>query len=130
VTLVEGAHNPGGAEVLASALPTIHKGPWGLVTGMCSDKDELGFAKALASEVNRAWVVPISNERDMPRERLLAAVRGAGVQAQESELRRALAEARAWARSCGGAVCIAGSLFLAGEVLALAESGEFEPHVG
>ena len=41
----------------------------------------------------------------------------AGMEASSAGLEAGLRESEAWARAEGGAVCIAGSLFLAGEVL-------------
>lgn len=44
----------------------------------------------------------------------------------EMDLADAIADARRWAIEENGLVCIAGSLFLAGEVLALKEEGVLE----
>jgi hypothetical protein len=46
-----------------------------------------------------------------------AAARAAGIPAREGTLPNALDEARSWAIASDGVVGIAGSLFLAGEVL-------------
>ena len=48
---------------------------------------------------------------------LLDCVRGAGIPVEEASVGTALADSKAWARANGAAVCIAGSLYLAGDVL-------------
>lgn len=116
--LLDGAHNPDGARVLAVALRELFgKRPVGLVWGMCGDKDALGFAKALGGRVKRCWAVPLRSERGVDPAKLALLARGEGWVAETRLLPEALDQARAWAAEEGGGVCIAGSLFLAGEVL-------------
>ena len=120
--ILDGAHNPGAAEALAATLRVMLKGkPVGLVAGMCGDKDVNGFVKPLGSVVKRLWVVPLKSERNMPVGTIAAAGKAMGWPVTETTLQRALVEAEDWARNAGGAVCIAGSLFLAGEVLEMRE---------
>ena len=71
--------------------------------------------------VKRMWVVPVNSERNMAAGQIVSAGRGLGWLVAESTLREAIVEATKWAAAAGGAVCIAGSLFLAGEVLAMRE---------
>jgi len=116
--ILDGAHNPDGARCLASALRELFKKKKvALVWGMCDDKDALGFAKALGATVKRCWTVPIDTERSLSPQKLQHIARMEGWQAVEATLPEALEQAKAWARENDGAVCIAGSLFLAGEVL-------------
>lgn len=117
--LLDGAHNPDGARALAVALKELRgKRKVGLVWGMCGDKDALGFAKALGGQVHRCWTVPIATERSLPPEKLAQMARTGGWEAEPIvKLDVALGAAWQWARESGGMVCIAGSLFLAGEVL-------------
>ena len=118
--ILDSAHNPDGARVLAAALKELfRKEPVGLIWGMCDDKDAVGFAAALTKLVKRCWVVPIATERSLPPGKLAALAQGRGWQIVESTLAEALPAAEQWAREHGGVVCIAGSLFLAGEVLKL-----------
>jgi len=86
--------------------------------GMCGDKDAREFLRPLAKLAKRLWVVPVQNERNMPPDRLRAAAAGLGWTVTESSLAVALDEATRWASAEHGAVCIAGSLYLVGEVLA------------
>ncbi|MCX6997461.1 MAG: bifunctional folylpolyglutamate synthase/dihydrofolate synthase [Kiritimatiellaeota bacterium] len=119
VTLLDVAHNPNGAAALAETLRGLTgRHPVGLVVGLLGDKDGAGFFRALAPRVSRCWAVPLAGPRNMPREQLLADARSAGLAADYAPLNQALAAARAWALDNDGIVCIAGSLVLAGEVLA------------
>jgi dihydrofolate synthase/folylpolyglutamate synthase len=116
--LLDGAHNPQGARALAAALREIAGGrPVGLVCGMMATKDTTGFLQALAPRLCRAWAVDIPNENALARGTLAAHMRAAGLEAEESELEAALTGCRRWASENGGLVCIAGSLYLAGEIL-------------
>ena len=120
LTILDGAHNPAAAERLAETLEQLAgKAPVGLVCGFCGDKDVRGFFRAMAGTVKRAWFVPIANERNIAREDLRQAAAGLKWEIEEASLAEGLAGAKAWAREGGGVVCIAGSLFLVGEVLAL-----------
>ncbi|MEI6563832.1 MAG: folylpolyglutamate synthase/dihydrofolate synthase family protein [bacterium] len=118
--LLDGAHNPDGARSLSVALKDLlKKKKVGLIWGMCDDKDALGFAKALGGVVKRCWIVPINSERNVNPEKLLRIAKTEGWEAVTSPLPEAMQLAEEWARNEKGAVCIAGSLFLAGAVLSL-----------
>ena len=117
-TLLDGGHNPDAARGLAATLRDLFKKrPIGLVWGMCNDKDSAGFLAALPDTVRRCWAVPIRSERSRTTSELAGLARGRRWAAKESTVAEALAEAREWALTENGAVCIAGSLFLVGEVL-------------
>lgn len=123
-TLLDGGHNPSAGRALADALRALApRQPVGLIAGLLADKDHAGFFRALAPAVERAWIVPVSSERAAPTAALAAAARAAGISAEEATLPTARRAADEWARAKSGVVCIAGSLYLAGEVLA-AECGE------
>ena len=126
VTLLDVAHNPNGAAALADTLRELAgRQPVGLVAGLLGDKDGAGFFRALAPRISRCWAVPLASERNMPREQLLGSARSAGLDADYLPLDQALAAARAWALANDGVVCIAGSLVLAGAVLAAAGLAPF-----
>jgi dihydrofolate synthase/folylpolyglutamate synthase len=115
--ILDGAHNPGASLVLGRSLKKVlGRKPIGLVVGMCSDKDIPSFFAGFKGVV-RVWAVKIRNERSIPAEDLAVIARGRGFQCEALPLKEALRAAEDWAKSAGGAVCIAGSLFLAGEVL-------------
>jgi dihydrofolate synthase/folylpolyglutamate synthase len=118
VTILDGGHNPAAAAVLGDALKELAgKKPVGLICGMCGDKDMAGFFKPLAKRLRRVWAVRLKTPRSADPEQVALKARKMGLVATVSDLAAARAEARAWALEQGGAVCIAGSLFLAGEVL-------------
>ncbi|OQA27035.1 MAG: Folylpolyglutamate synthase [Verrucomicrobia bacterium ADurb.Bin345] len=113
------AHNPDAARALAAALRELAgRRKVALVLGLLSDKDGRGIMAELAPLAGRCLVVPLHTPRAMRVEDLLACARQAGVEASLSNLAEARAAAVAWAREHDGVVCIAGSLYLAGEVLA------------
>ncbi|MFA5043369.1 MAG: folylpolyglutamate synthase/dihydrofolate synthase family protein [Kiritimatiellia bacterium] len=125
VTILDGAHNPEGAHILSQVLHELVKGrPVGLVAGMCADKDLVGFLRALAGRIKRVWAVPLKTERSLPPGTIAARAQVMGCPVTISSVPDALREASAWAAANCGAVCIAGSLYLAGEVLEL--SGKTE----
>ena len=121
--ILDVAHNPQAAAALAEALGRSFPGqPVGLVCGICNDKDLRRFLAPFAALVKRCWAVPIDTPRGLPRGRIADAGRKLGWETSESDVTTAVAQAGDWAREEGGVVCIAGSFFLAGEVLAAREN--------
>jgi dihydrofolate synthase / folylpolyglutamate synthase len=119
------AHNPNGADALVESLKEIAKGrELGLVVGLLSDKDCRGVMKPFSTIVKKCWAVQILSERGMPLADLLACIRGAGISVEGRPLAEAFLEAKAWAKANNAAVCIAGSLYLAGDVLQAEGLGE------
>ena len=117
--LLDGAHNPHGARALADALRELAgRKPVGLIVNMMADKDAASVARILAPRARRAWTVPIPGPRSMDPARMAALLHGEGVrQVETAGLDAAWDAACAWAAREDGWVCIAGSLYLAGEVL-------------
>jgi dihydrofolate synthase/folylpolyglutamate synthase len=117
--LIDGAHNPDAAYALARSLKRLLKGkPVGLVLGMCADKNIRATLQKLAVLKPKVWTVPLVNSRGMAQDELQHLAVSVGLDADgRADLDSALAEALEWARRNEGAVCVAGSLFLAGEVL-------------
>ncbi|MBQ9727786.1 MAG: bifunctional folylpolyglutamate synthase/dihydrofolate synthase [Kiritimatiellae bacterium] len=119
-TILDGGHNPCAAEALLAALKAA-KAARGvrLVCGMCADKDPAGWLRALAPAVGKVWTVPLANPRGLPPEKLAAFARGAGLREVRAcaTLAEGLSLARDDARAAGRPVLVAGSLFLAGDVL-------------
>lgn len=116
---LDGAHNPQAAAVLAATLDELGEQPTALVVGMMADKDSAGFFRALAPRISRVWTVPIANERAASPADLARRAAETGLRAEPApSVEEAIASARAWASTLQGRVIIAGSLFLAGEVLA------------
>jgi len=118
--ILDGGHNPGAAEKLSRTVRELaKKRPVGLVFGMCDDKDVDGFLRQFAETVKACWTVTIRTDRAIPRSRLAAAAGRFGWQIREDDLPAAIAGAEKWARENKGVVCIAGSLYLVGEVMEL-----------
>jgi dihydrofolate synthase / folylpolyglutamate synthase len=115
--VLDGAHNPDAAAALARALASLEGRVPALILGVSADKDVEGVVAALEGAADRVVATCArSSPRAMPPEEL-GRVAGADVVAPDppEALRRALH----WAGE-GATVVIAGSLFLVGEVRALA----------
>ena len=121
VTVVlDGAHNPQGAEALARSLQSLWPGrPLTLVFGVLEDKDAAPMIRALFPLARRALLVSPAAERSRPPETYLteAAALCANVSIAAS-LDAALKEARDSARP-EELVVVCGSLYLVGEARAL-----------
>ena len=118
--VLDAAHNPHAAGRLVESLEELAgKRPLALIAGLLADKDAKGFFQAFGHRIRKTWLVSVKCDRAMPMDRMLADAASIGMEAQPGNLPDVLAEARAWARREKGVVCIAGSLYLAGEVLAL-----------
>lgn len=117
--VLDGGHNAEAARALAATLDEVRgRRPLGLLVSFLADKDPLGFLREVAGPAERCWIVSIQNERAMPMATMMAAARTAGLNPEEGgSLAQALATARAWARERSGLLCVAGSLYLAGEAL-------------
>ncbi len=117
VTILDVAHNPNGAAALSRTLKELlKKKPLGMIVGFLSDKDVVGCVREFAHVADRFWAVPISSERGLTAEAVCAAIQGTGTPATATTLSAALVDAREWAKKENGAICIAGSLYLAGEI--------------
>ncbi|HUS63627.1 MAG TPA: cyanophycin synthetase, partial [Kofleriaceae bacterium] len=119
--VIDGAHNPQAARVVAGALDDAAPGAarWVLVLGVSSDKDAAGIAAPLAARAAHVVVTRAAHDRALDPaalERAVRAVTAAPVE-QAPDAASAIARARALAGH-DGAVLVAGSLFLAGEARA------------
>lgn len=117
--MLDGAHNPEAAETLARTLRQLgRKMPWAGVAGFLSDKDVAGIIRPFSSFLKELWLVELRNERAMPPHNAMELLHGLPFHPQAAALDDALVAAKAWAEKNRGGVCIFGSLYLAGEVLA------------
>jgi dihydrofolate synthase/folylpolyglutamate synthase len=108
--LLDGAHNPAGAEALAAHLEAVVT-PWNLVFGTLADKDAAAMAALLASRARRVYLAPPDSPRALPLPELAAtpALAGADLGSNAGDaLARALADGTPL-------VVVAGSLYLVGE---------------
>ena len=121
VTILDGAHNPDGAEALTTAYRRYFPGvrPQ-LVFSALADKDVKTVADLLFPMASTIWLVQLDNPRALPMKRLASLAQAHGVSfvccgSVDEALKRA--RSAALDEEPPGAVLIAGSLFLAGEVL-------------
>ncbi len=111
--LVDGAHNPPAARALVASLADGEK--WTLVAGFCGDKAVDETLRILAPRVSRAVAVRTNNPRSLDPADLAARMRALGIPATGgASLADALRETANDTR-----VLVCGSLFLAGEALAV-----------
>jgi len=119
--VLDTAHNPNGARALRQTLDAVHPDkPIAWVMAFMGDKDSRGMLDALGerfqpdgSKTTAVWLVPLDMRRAADADALQTLVPEATV----ASLDDALPAAKAWAKSNDGLVVIAGSLYLAGEVL-------------
>ena len=117
--VVDGAHNPAASRMLAAAISDIYgRTPVYLIVGMCSDKDVRGFLKPWRGVVESIWAVDINNERNYGGEELARTARALGFRVEQADLKEAATQA-CFCAADKGVVCVTGSLYLAGEFLAL-----------
>jgi dihydrofolate synthase/folylpolyglutamate synthase len=116
VAILDGAHNPEAAGVLAE---TYRASPWGrractLIFGCLKDKDLDGMVRRLAPVVDRVLAVPLPSPRGRP----AAEVRDAWASRAPVIACRSAVEAwRRAARDASAPVLATGSLYLVGELL-------------
>ncbi len=108
---LDGGHNASAAEALAAALGDRPK--LDLVIGMLANKDAEAFLLLLAPVVQSVRAVPIEGHEHHGPDQLAAIARQLGLEA------RACADVTAALDGLDGPILIAGSLYLAGVVLAL-----------
>ena len=117
--VIDGAHNPSAIETLVATWREVYGDVRAsLVFGAVLDKDIEALLLALRSIADEVWLVPVNNLRGASPEELrpmAEAARFATI--HDGPVEASLAAARAGGRP----VLVAGSLFLAGEVLALLE---------
>jgi dihydrofolate synthase/folylpolyglutamate synthase len=116
--LLDGAHNIGGAGILAASVNEYFpSAKLTLVLGILRDKDWPCMCEILAPLAERVLLVPVPSERSATPQELAVACRGANPRAQVIEcasLREALA-----ATTKDTFLTIAGSLYLVGEAMEL-----------
>lgn len=121
---LDGAHNAMAGAALAAALAEMPAKPSWLIAGMLNTKDAAGFLAPLAPLMEAARCVRIPGEANsLPAEELAASARSVGLDATPAPgLPEAVTEIaemiRAGTKPVPARVIIAGSLYLAGRILA------------
>lgn len=115
--LLDGAHNPAGARALAAYLRTQYPRGVPIVFGVMRDKDAAGMLAALAPAATRFVLTEVRTPRTLPAGDLLAAARCAAASVPHEVVTDAVA-ALDLALGDAALACVAGSLYLVGEVRA------------
>jgi dihydrofolate synthase/folylpolyglutamate synthase len=115
--VIDGAHNPEAVEKLVETWREVFgEVKASLVFAALRDKDAGQLLRALRPIADEVWLVPVNNARGMASAEIRTLAESAGFSGiHRSSVAQALSNARASTRP----VLVAGSLFLAGEVLAL-----------
>jgi dihydrofolate synthase/folylpolyglutamate synthase len=122
--LLDGAHNPSGARALRAYLDEFWSGPVTLVFGAMSDKDIEGMVAELFGVARTVVLTRVRDGRAAGHTRLGKSALGSMRNVIFTESAR---QALSWARSvtpADGLICVAGSLYLVGEVKRLLEEEE------
>ena len=118
-TVIDGAHNPGAARVLAQTWKEVFSDQRAtIILAVLADKDVAGICEALAPIAASFLLPPIRSERALPPEKLAASLSSITPRLQHS-ITPSLAEALVSARSRSQPILLTGSLHFAGEILAL-----------
>lgn len=130
--LVDAAHNPHGAAALAAAVGTYFTFDRVVaVVGILSEKDAAGIIRALDAAVDEFIVTQSGSERAVDAESLaqvVASIAGRDRVTVEPNLATAMDLARdAAAATPAGAVLVAGSITLVGDVITLASEAGWKP---
>jgi dihydrofolate synthase/folylpolyglutamate synthase len=121
---LDGAHNAEGGRAIAATLGDLEERvsrPLVLIVGMLATKDAASFLRNFSGIARRVIAVPIPRqEKSIAAENLAGVAREVGLPAESSDgLEAALAAVGQLALDPAPRILIAGSLYLAGEVLAL-----------
>ncbi|MEW6641082.1 MAG: folylpolyglutamate synthase/dihydrofolate synthase family protein [Pseudomonadota bacterium] len=121
---LDGGHNIDGGRVVAAALGDLEERvprPLVVVAGMMGNKDARGFLSNFAGLTRHIIAVPIPGQPNaMPVERLADAARGIGMRVEvAADVEAALRGIARLAYEVPPRILLTGSLYLAGEVLAL-----------
>lgn len=127
--LVDAAHNPHGARALAQALrDSFAFEEWGVVLGVLDDKDAAGIVSALKPVATHVFATAPDSPRSSDAEVVADVAEAAGLAVTvHHDAASATEAAREWAAvSDTRAVIVVGSVILAGEAIALAETEEWK----
>jgi dihydrofolate synthase/folylpolyglutamate synthase len=120
---LDGGHNADGGQAVAAALADLEERvsrPLVLIVGMLSTKDNEGFLRNFAGLARRVITVPIHQDKGVPPAKLADIAGSVGIPAlPRDDLESAINVAGKLDLHPAPRVLITGSLYLAGEVLAL-----------
>jgi dihydrofolate synthase/folylpolyglutamate synthase len=120
---LDGGHNVAGAMAVTAALNELEEKvsrPLALIAGMLATKDSEGFLACFSGLARELFAVPVPGETSRKPEEIVLAAQQAGLKASAaSSVEDALKKIAALPWEAPPRVLITGSLYLAGEVLAL-----------
>lgn len=120
LTVIDGAHNPDSARVLSQALADhFPQRRVILILGMNSDKDVSGFIKALHPAPLKIIATASNNLKAMAPYDVCQAALAIGLSATASQTVEEAVHRAAQEASADSIICIAGSLYVAGEARTL-----------
>jgi len=123
---LDGGHNPAGAEAIAQTLAELEERapkPVGLIVGMMGQKDAPAFFEHFRGLVRRVVTVPVPGAHDRPHDpgALAEIARSSGLAAEAAGDAEAAIRRLQQGEGQPLRILICGSLYLAGQVLALQE---------
>jgi dihydrofolate synthase/folylpolyglutamate synthase len=125
LTILDGAHNPGGAESLAKALATHFEAPKAIgIVGVLGEKDAAATLSPLAKSFDHVIVAASSSPRAVAADEL-AKVAATVFGAENLTVAESVAEAYEIAQTMvfeGGAIVVTGSLSMVGDMLKLVQT--------
>ncbi|HWP44439.1 MAG TPA: folylpolyglutamate synthase/dihydrofolate synthase family protein [Blastocatellia bacterium] len=127
--LLDGAHNTAGARSLRKYLDEFWRKPVTLVFGAMNDKDVEGMASELFGVASTLVLTRVRDARAASTARLGKPALGFSKNVIFTE---SVKQALSWARSVtrpDGLICVAGSLYLVGEVKRLIEEEDRQPRL-
>ncbi|MGZ5864464.1 MAG: bifunctional folylpolyglutamate synthase/dihydrofolate synthase [Rhizomicrobium sp.] len=119
---LDGSHNADGGRAAAAALADLEERvprPLVMIVGMLATKDSAAFLRNFSGLARRLIAVPIHQDKSLSADAVAAAADAAGIPADTAPtVEAALAHAATLGLTPPPRILIAGSLYLAGEVLA------------
>lgn len=126
VVVLDGAHNPGAAEVLGATLKRHFQGQRvTMILGILRDKDREGICRALVPHATEVLTVRVPSERSSSPAELVEICRRVAPNVRVHNA-NTVAAALEECEEFDGVVVVTGSLFLVGETLALVQRRRME----
>lgn len=123
LVILDAAHNPDAAKALLALVKEVAGGrPQAWVVGFSRDKDATSILRLWARTMDACWAAPLGIPSGAPAEDTAAHARSVGLEPiVAAGAEEAVRAARAWAEAHNGVVIVAGSVYLAGDILTLDE---------